>query len=121
MSNVGGFPSNNSSVGVEQSGKSGGDAFGNAIAISNFSPNIGGGSNLGTPPGAQFGIALIQFNNPGTQTDVYGYAIPPAANIAQFTAPAGFYGVNVDADSTGILHVFDTDLARGASIIPKTI
>ena len=98
----------------------GGDAFGNAIAISNFSPNIGGGSNLGVPPGAQFGIALIQFNNPGTQTDVYGYPIPPAANIAQFTAPAGFYGVNVDADSTGILHVFDTDLARGASIIPKT-
>ena len=30
MSTVSGFPTNNSSVGVEQSGKGGGDAFGNS-------------------------------------------------------------------------------------------
>ena len=34
MSTVGGFPSNNSSVGIEQSGKGGGDAFGNSTSTS---------------------------------------------------------------------------------------
>jgi hypothetical protein len=44
MSNVGGFPSNNSSVGVEQSGKSGGDAFGNS---GNTSGAVGGAASVG--------------------------------------------------------------------------
>ncbi|HET7708456.1 MAG TPA: TonB-dependent receptor [Sphingomicrobium sp.] len=99
----------------------GGDAFGNAIALSNFSTAFGAGSNLGVPPGAQFAISLIQFNTPGSQTDVYGFPIQPAANAFQFRAPAGFYGVNVNSNSTGILNLFNqSELQQGSSVIPKT-
>jgi iron complex outermembrane receptor protein len=97
----------------------GGDAFGNAIAVADFAGQLGG-TNLVTQPGAQFPIALVQFNDPGTQTDIYGFPIPAATASRHFVAPAGYFGVNVNANSTGILHVFDNPLQQGSSVIPKT-
>jgi hypothetical protein len=47
MSGVSGFPRNNSSVGVEQSGKGGGDAFGHSGSTSGA---VGGAASAGGSP-----------------------------------------------------------------------
>ena len=47
MSTVSSFPTNNSSVGVEQRGKSGGDAFGNSTSTSGAT---GGAASAGGSP-----------------------------------------------------------------------
>jgi len=57
MSTVSGFPTNNSSVGVEQSGKGGGDAFGNSTSTSGA---VGGAASAGgaAPMGMGGGFAI---------------------------------------------------------------
>jgi len=52
MSTVSGFPTNNSSVGVEQSGKGGGDAFGNSTSTSGA---LGGAAPVGLSGGFAIG------------------------------------------------------------------
>jgi hypothetical protein len=57
MSTVSGFPTNNSSVGVEQSGKGGGDAFGHSGSTSGA---VGGAASAGggAPMGMGGGFAI---------------------------------------------------------------
>jgi hypothetical protein len=59
MSNAGGFSGNNSSVGVEQSGKGGGDAFGNSASTSGAvggAASVGGSGGMGMGMGGGFAI-----------------------------------------------------------------
>ena len=57
MSTVSGFPTNNSSLGIEQSGKGGGDAFGNSASMSGAAGGAAPVRLLRTPDPATRGCA----------------------------------------------------------------
>ena len=85
-------------------------------------------NNLGPPPGSVLvapnnQITLIAPNLPGSGVDQYGFAMslrPPITNQS-FVAPAGFYAVNYNRNSAGILQDFrNPEVERDTNVIPET-
>ena len=79
-------------------------------------------NNLGRPPGSASNITtigLIQFNGPGDQLDLYGFALRPPLGPRSFVAPASFFAVNFNSPSTGVMD-FNPEVDRNVTTIPKT-